>query len=333
MSKATFFRLLSWGAVAAFVGCVAIARIGAQDPDNPFLDHGDRGELIHVLPAPAVLHNHNPRFTEPSVAQPTGHLTVFPSATNNNALIDHGGPEISSAQFQPIYYNASVAGSTATPNGTTVQSWVDGFANIFSDGKPYTQSATSDYTIITQYGSSNSIANTLPLVPSVVDTQGGTSRITDGGVQNYLTTVFSRGLAKPDANTVYGVYFPHGMKISLQGGTSCSAFCGYHSHFSYGGIVIKYAVFPYTDCRACSISGLTVADILTIVTSHEIRESVTDSLGSAWFDGQGNEADDKCAWQRLYQTQTGNYYVQPEFSNGGTVNGTVYPGKGCVIPQ
>jgi hypothetical protein len=95
-------------------------------------------------------------------------------------------------------------------------------------------------------------------------------------------------------------------------------------------MLIKYAVFPYTDCRACSISGLSVADILTIVTSHEIREAVTDSLGTAWFDSQGNEADDKCAWQHLYQTQSANAWVQPEFSNG---NNAPYPGPGCVVPR
>ncbi len=333
MYRSSYRQILGWGGAALFIGCVAIARIGAQDPENPFIDHGDRGEVIHVLPAPAVLHNHNPRFTEPTDAVLTGSPSVYPSANSSGSLIDHGGPEISNAQFQAIYYNPSVAESTATPNGTTVRSWVDGFTNIFSDGQAYTGSTTSDYTIITQYGSANPIANTLPTIASVVDIQSTTNRITDSGVQNYLATVFSRGIATASANTVYGVYFPHGMKIALQGGTSCSAFCGYHSHFNYGGIVIKYAVFPYTDCRACSVSGKTVADILTIVTSHEIREAVTDSLGSAWFDSQGNEADDKCAWQHLYQTQNGNYWVQPEFSNGGTKNGSTYPGPGCVVPR
>jgi hypothetical protein len=337
MNRSRYLRLLSWGAVAAFVGCVAIARIGAQDPGNPFLDHGDRGELIHVLPAPAVLHNHNPRFTEPTEAEPTGHVAVFPSSTNNSLLTDHGGPEISNAAFVQIYYNGSVANSTATPNGTALQSYINGFANAFASGLNYDSSPTSDYTIIQQYGSSNGISASLLNNGQVVDSQGTTNRISDGGVQSYLATVFNRHLAVADANTVYGVYFPHGMKIALQGGTSCSAFCGYHSHFSYNGIVIKYAVFPYTDCRACSISGLTVADILTIVTSHEIRESVTDSLGSAWFDGQGNEADDKCAWQHLYQTANGNYFVQPEFSNGGTSSNSgftaTYPGTGCIVPR
>jgi hypothetical protein len=333
MHRSNYRQLLVWGGAAVFVGCVAIARIGAQDPGNPFIDHGDNGETIHVLPGPAALHNSNPRFSEPTFTERSGTPQVFPSSNSSGILNDHGGPEIPNASFQAIYYNPSVATSTATPNGTSIQSWVDGFTNIFSDGAPYTGSTTSDYTIVTQYSSAATIANTLPTIPSVVDNQATSSRISDNGIHSYLTTVFNRGLATASANTVYGVYFPHGMKISLQGGTSCSAFCGYHSHFTYNGIVIKYAVFPYTDCRACSVNGLTVADVLTIVTSHEIREAVTDSLGTAWYDSSGNEADDKCAWQHLYQTQNGNYYVQPEFSNGGTKNGSTYPGPGCVVPR
>lgn len=330
MDRSTYLRLLSWGGAAVFVGCVAIARIGAQDPDDPFHDHGDSGELIHVLPAPAAIHN--PHFSNPTFAPESRGLSVFPGGGSGN-LTDHHGPEISNAQFQAIYYNASVANSTATPNGMTIASYINGFANVYSSGLDYDGSPTSDYTIIQQYGSSNAISASLPNLGQLVDTKSTSSRITNSGVQSYLATVFNRGLATASANTVYGVYFPHGMKISLQGGASCTSFCGYHSHFTYNGTVIKYAVFPYTDCRACSVSGLTVADILTIVTSHEIREAVTDSLGTAWYDSAGYEADDKCAWQHLYQTANGNYWVQPEFSNGGTVGGKSYPGPGCVVPR
>jgi len=90
------------------------------------------------------------------------------------------------------------------------------------------------------------------------------------------------------------------------------------------------------------LSGLSVADMLTIVTSHEIREAVTDPDLNAWYDAAGYEADDKCAWHNLYKTQNGGFWVQPEFSNGGTRTASgftaTYPqlsaGKGaCVVPK
>jgi hypothetical protein len=103
---------------------------------------------------------------------------------------------------------------------------------------------------------------------------------------------------------------------------------------------IKYASFPYLNCSGCSLSGKSVADMLTIVTSHEIREAVTDPGSNnryAWYDGAGYEADDKCAWHNLYQMTTGRFWVQPEYSNGGTVTRSgftaTYPGPGCVVPN
>jgi len=78
--------------------------------------------------------------------------------------------------------------------------------------------------------------------------------------------------------------------------------------------------------------GKQVIDILTIVTSHEIREAATDPDLNAWYDAAGYENDDKCAWHNLYQTTGTGYWVQPEYSNGGTKN-VSYPGPGCVVPN
>jgi len=335
MTRPGSLRWLGWGVATGFAFAFAIARIGAQDPGDPFHDHGDQGELIHVLPSPAAIHN--PHDRQPIEAPAHSGTAVYPPSYGSGNLSDHGGPEISNATFRQIYWNASVANSTATPNGTTLQSYIGGFADVYANGQTYSGSTTDDYTIIQQYGSTDPISPALPNLGVFVDRQRTTSRITDSSIQSYLATLFRNGSETPSASTIYGVYFPHGMRISLQGGASCTSFCGYHSHFTYNGILIKYAVFPYTDCNGCSLSGLTVADILTIVTAHEIRESVSDSLGTAWYDAAGYEADDKCAWHNLYQTTNGSYWVQPEFSNGGTSSNSgftaTYPGPGCVVPR
>ncbi len=80
--------------------------------------------------------------------------------------------------------------------------------------------------------------------------------------------------------------------------------------------------------------------MLTIVTSHEIREAVTDPDLDAWYDAAGYEADDKCAWHNLYQIHgisRSGFWVQPEYSNGGTVTRSgftaTYPASGCVVPN
>jgi hypothetical protein len=107
---------------------------------------------------------------------------------------------------------------------------------------------------------------------------------------------------------------------------SCTNYCGYHSSFSYNGQTAIYAVYPYNSCSGCSLSGKTVLDMETIVTSHEIREAITDPVNAWWEDASGYEADDKCAWHNLYR-QTGGAWVQPEYSNA--LAG--WP-RGCVTP-
>ncbi len=314
----------------------------AQAPDsrvNPFILRSDTGEIIHILPPPASIRS--PWDTQPTDAPPSQGTAVYPPSYGCSNLTDHGGFEMSSAGFKAIYWNSSVANSTATSLGyATIKDQINGFVNAFPDNANWDNSATDDYTIVQQYGSRSPIANSLANLGAFVDAKATQSTTTDSKIQSYLASLFNGGKLQPSNTVVFGVYFPSGMKIVAGGGASCSNFCGYHSHFTYGSYQIKYAVFPYLNCSACSLSGKKVADMLTIVTSHEIREAVTDPGDNgvwAWYDACGYEADDKCAWHNLYQTTTGSFWVQPEYSNGGTVTASgftaAYPGPGCVVPN
>jgi hypothetical protein len=305
--------------VAAIVALSSGSRvIKGQEHGNPFVDHSDTGEVVHVLPAPAAIHS--PRDTQPTDAARTGKLGVYPASYGSGNLVDHGGHEIPSAGFFAIYWNQATANSAGSQGNVTLQSQVKSFVTNFSQ--------SADYSVIQQYGTNDTILALLRFAGELVDTRPPQNTFSDAKVRNYLAGLFNSARITPDPDTIYGVYFPSGMRISLQGGTSCSAFCGYHGNFAYNGQDIKYAVFPYTDCRACSLPGKAVADILTIVTSHEIREAVTDPDLNAWYDSAGYEADDKCAWHNLYQMSSGNFWVQPEYSNGRSG----YPGPGCIVP-
>lgn len=304
---------------------------------DPFFDRADTGEIVHVLPTPASIHS--PHDTQPTFASPSDETAVFPASYGSGDLINHGGPQIPNAAFMAIYWNASVANSTETStlNGYTygtVREQVSACVRNFADGANWDNSATDDYTIVQQYGSQNDIANSLFARTDFVDTKQTTGMIKDSAIRSYLKSLFDAGTVIVDENTIYGVYFPPGMKVSLQG-TSCSSFCGYHSTFTYNGQHIKYAAFPYLNCSACKLNALSVADMLTIVTSHEVREAVTDPQLNAWYDLTGYEADDKCAWHNLYRMAEGGFMVQPEYSNGGATapGGGSYPGPGCVVPD
>jgi hypothetical protein len=335
-------RVMCASALALFIAGGSNLTMHGQGGANPFIGHSDRGEIIHILPPPAAIREaHDP---DPIFAPPSNQTAVYRASYGTRKLVDHGGLQIPNAGFYAIYWNSAVAGSTATSHSTTIQAEIDAFITNFPDNANYDGSTTDDYSIIQQYGSrpATPIANTLTKYGVLVDTShdGLTqTTISDSQIRNYLASLFNSGVPV-SSSVIYGVYFPSGMSVTSGTSASCSNFCGYHSVFAYGGKQIKYAAFPYLNCSGCSLSGLTVGDMLTIVTSHEIREAVTDpgdNGQNAWYDNAGYEADDKCAWHNLYKTTRGGFWVQPEFSNGGTVTASgftaTYPGTGCVVPN
>ena len=323
-----------------------------QGRRDPFLHQSDTGDIVKVTPAPELV---NGPGASPSIMPSEFASTVFTAPYGSGNLINHGGYEIPNASFQPIYWNSSVASCTSTSFGySSLSAEIGAFVTVLADGKNYSKTdAQADYTILQQYGVTRSIANTLSKLADFVDKQNTAASITDSAIQSYLTNQFNTyattkgksGLS-PSSSVIYGLYFPAGMQVCLATGCSCSAFCGYHSHYSFGNMQIKYAVFPYPNCSSCTVTGMKVADMLTIIGSHEIGEAVTDpgDFGNfAWFDANGYEAYDKCAWQHLYQLSrpTGpkgisqSFWVQPAYSNGGTVSASgfigTYPGPGCVV--
>jgi hypothetical protein len=124
-------------------------------------------------------------------------------------------------------------------------------------------------------------------------------------------------------------------------GSSCafSQYCAYHSNFNATAGNTLYANMPYADtvpaaCDAGQHPNGDDADATINVTSHEHNETITDMLGSAWYDKRGYEDGDKCAWNfgtALGSTSygqynqvigTGKYYLQQEWSNKSS---------GCVL--
>jgi hypothetical protein len=295
----------------AYTGFVLLLGVslsaGAQE-SGAWQVKGDRGETVKVLPPQSKAGD----APGQPVFAPISGFTVYPASYGSGKLVDHRGLEIANAGFTQIFYNASTYdANTATG--------LNGFVNAFGSG-------VADYTIIQQYGSHATIAATLANAGVLNDNAGTPASISDTQIQQYLAGLFTAGKASANASTIYGVYLPPGTVSTLGTASSCTNYCGYHSVFTYNGTQIKYAVFPWLTCSGCSLSGRSVLDMLTIVTSHEIREAVTDPGDNgvnAWYDRRGYEADDKCAWHHLYQMTAGGYWVQPEYSNQ---NG------GCVVP-
>jgi len=300
--------------VVALSFASATAATAEPREDGVWHVRGDNGELVHVLPNPASAEAFENRFGGVQAPTHSNGYSVFNASYGSvpGQLNDHGSAVVSNAAFQPIYYNSATAAA--------LQTGVNNMLSNFSNSDPGMK-------VITQYSKTgNAISAALSHVADYVDNQAAPRRISDSGVQSYLTGLFNAGRITATTNTIYGVYLPQGTTSTLGSSRSCTSYCGYHSSYTYNGKTILYAVFPYDDCSGCSLSGKSVLDMETIVTSHEIREAITDPVDAWWESSSGYEADDKCAWHNLYQ-QPGGAWVQPEYSNA--LSG--WP-RGCVTP-
>ncbi len=156
-----------------------------------------------------------------------------------------------------------------------------------------------------------SIAHGSHVGSTVIQTPAApTPSVDDSAIQKLLSDqIASRVLPQPDANTLYACFTPPDVAVAKGGSRSCSAFCGYHDTF---GSSQYYAVLPHPGCADCT-GGLSVADALTVMASHELSEAITDPVpGEGWYDDNNGEVGDICAWQTK---KLGAYTIQLEWSN------------------
>jgi hypothetical protein len=162
--------------------------------------------------------------------------------------------------------------------------------------------------------------------------------LTDAQLSSELAAfVVGRGLPRGMARQ-YFLFTPPGVGSCFDGGgNGCvyQDYCAYHSYADAAGVLL-YAVHPHVagvgTCDMGESPTGTTADAVLNVVSHEHVEIITDPLGNAWYDSEGEENADKCAWRfgslsgspgALYnQVIAGSpYLLQLEWSNalGGCV--------------
>ncbi|HVU22112.1 MAG TPA: hypothetical protein VHE09_15385 [Rhizomicrobium sp.] len=148
--------------------------------------------------------------------------------------------------------------------------------------------------------------------------------LTDDDVQAELKHQIKKGkLPVADLNTLYMIYFPRSVSISLDGLQSCIDFGAYH--FATNDLKLSknnvfYTVEP--DCGS-QINSVTFA------ASHEFAEATTDNVptpGSfpdfpqAWNDANGYEVGDKCSGSGTL-TKGSNHWTVTQYwlttNNGG----------------
>ena len=134
------------------------------------------------------------------------------------------------------------------------------------------------------------------------------------------------GFPQPGANTVYLLFLPQAVSVTNNvGQTSCrptNSFSGYH-----GWIGIEpFTLQPYIVMPCCVVPTTTpygvVFNVLSVVCSHEICETITDPIGNGWVDTGTNpttEIGDFCSSKAVGSVPAGGgqtFQVQSIWSQG-----------------
>jgi hypothetical protein len=231
-----------------------------------------------------------------------------------NLTYHAGEPVITSAKVVFIFWGPSF-NNAASPDfqyAHALRSYRDQFGT------------TPEYNVITQYyqnlGSGNQFIQLTNLgsgTPDWFDTSTPPTNVTDALVQGKVGAYLATHAF--DASTIYEVVIPSTSYSSASFGTSCGGpnltYCAYHGYYTSGANKVKYSIEPYPSCGGCQVGGWTPAQNQEHFVCHETREAVTDQQLNAWYDGSGNEADDKCAWSPGPFIGTGGYAYQYEWSN------------------
>jgi len=111
-------------------------------------------------------------------------------------------------------------------------------------------------------------------------------------------------------------------------------YCGWHTYATVNTVPVKYAFIGNPNKSLSSCSYQTTAspndnpgvDAMVSVIAHELMEAVTDPQLNAWYNANGQENGDMCAWT------FGDFKNQTQLSNGSYYNVKLPTGSNSSRP-
>ena len=207
------------------------------------------------------------------------------------------------------------------PKWSSSPTWVDDKVAGLNDF--YSQVSGTTYAITNiEYKNSSGAP-----VSSAVSYQGihsdGTLTPTKAPTTSAVLARVCANISSPVANGYYPVY------TDIRRGNA--GYCAWHSWGTCNSVNVQFGFFfdldndagcssgDYTDQRAPT-DNLPTAGLASLisVTGHELSEVMTDPRGTGWYDAQGYENSDKCAWDfggQLIQIGSSKWKIQGNWSN------------------
>ena len=239
------------------------------------------------------------------------------AAAPANANVDYfGGPVISNVSVHSVYWGDGAYQDGTGPGepeiegffaGITASPYLDWLGEYNENGQTIGRGTYTGQTKITPSAANNGVS------------------IDESNVGDELFRQLSSGAlpapqtdATGNVNTLYGIFFPQGKKLTLGGptggvGGQVGGFCAYHSTITFNGLMVPFMVLPdFDDPLAIYDTGCGPDPVLfnnfTAVIGHEMVVAITDpAVGLAFSNGP------PLAW----------YDLGDDPNNGGDDNGEI----------
>ena len=257
-------------------------------------------------------------------------------------LTFHGGGIFTSAyRIYDIYWVP--AGYSVTAG---YQTTIDGFAqnvaadsgktsNVFYSDTQYYDGAGNHVQYAASFGGSATTTDPFPASGCTDSALSSAPCLSDNQVANEIKTVAAAQGWTVGYPNIFVMMMPKNVgncasysSGGLEGWCSFTNACAWHHQWGSMFFVVQPYLGNHPNCESGQgPSGVYDADQSINTISHEINESLTDPAAGSWYDVNGYENGDKCAWNfgtalggpagALYnQLIDGKgYYLQQEWSN------------------
>jgi hypothetical protein len=231
----------------------------------------------------------------------------------------HYGPVMHGTTVVPVFWGSGWSSNSFTGDKVSGLDYL--YAHIGGSGYAHTN---SEYTDSAGKVDTVSISKGSDLSDTSATPSGAPS------TSQVLAEVANATGGSPTPGAYYPVYSdqPRGS----------AGYCAWHSSGTINGIQVEFGFFfnldgdPGCDPQDTTTGHSQGLAALANVTGHELSEMLTDPQLNAWYDQQGAENADKCAWtfNGLVTIGGQSWKIQGNWSNAAASTNSGYANGGCI---